>query len=120
MEKDLFYKAFAGLEKVINCEKENHFVKDKEKQKEIAKERIKKLFEQAEKTKSQKLANRYVELARKIDMKVNLRMPKKFKRKFCKHCYNYFRDGNYRVRTRDNKLVYYCAKCKKYTRIPLS
>ena len=95
-------------------------MRDKQKQKEIAKNRVEKLFEQAEKTKSQKLANRYVELARKIAMKVNLRMPRKLKRKFCKHCYSYFRDGNYRVRTRDSKLVYYCFECKKYTRIPLS
>ncbi|MBU3940693.1 MAG: ribonuclease P [Nanoarchaeota archaeon] len=95
-------------------------MKNKEEQKEIAKKRIEKLFEEAEKTKSQKLANRYVELARKIAMKLNLRMPKKFKRKFCKHCYNYFKGKNYRVRTRDGKLIYYCFECKKYTRIPLS
>ena len=95
-------------------------MKDKEKQKLIAKQRLDKLFEQAEKTKSQKLANKYVNLARKIAMKLNLRMPRKYKRKFCKHCYSYFRDGNYRVRTRDSKLVYYCFECKKYTRIPLS
>ena len=95
-------------------------MKDKEKQKKIAKERIEKLFEQAEKTKSQELANRYVGLARKISMKINLRMPRKYKRKFCKHCYNYFKEGNYRVRTRNNRLVYYCFNCKKYTRIPLS
>jgi len=95
-------------------------MKNKEEQKEIAKKRIEKLFEEAEKTKSQKLANRYVELARKIAMKLNLRMPKKFKRKLCKHCYNYFKSKNYRVRTRDGKLIYYCFECKKYTRIPLS
>jgi len=95
-------------------------MKNKLKQKEIAKERIDVLFEEALKVKTQKLANRYVELARKIAMKVNYKMPKKYKRKFCKHCYTYFRDGNYRVRTKDNKLIYYCFNCKKYTRIPLS
>jgi len=94
-------------------------MRDKEKKQKIARERIDKLFEQAEKTTSQKLANRYVDLARKIAMKVNLRMPRKYKRKFCKHCYNYFRKGNYRVRTRNGKIVYYCFKCKKYTRIPV-
>ena len=92
----------------------------KTKQKEIAKERINVLFEEARKTKTQKLADRYIELARKIAMKVNYKMPKQYKRKFCKHCYTYFRNGNYRVRTKDNKLIYYCFNCKKYTRIPLS
>lgn len=94
-------------------------MKNKEKKKQVAKERVEKLFEQAEKATSQKLANRYVELARKIAMKVNLRMPRNYKRKFCKHCYSYFRGKNYRVRTKDGKVIYYCFNCKKYTRIPV-
>ncbi len=87
---------------------------------DLAKERIKTLFEQAEKTKSQELANKYIQTARKIAMKLNLRLPSKYKRRFCKHCYNYFKEGNYRVRTRNNKLVYYCFNCKKYTRFVLN
>jgi len=94
-------------------------MKNKGKLKEIAKERIGELFKQAEKVKSQKLANRYVEIARKVAMKVNLRMPSQYKRKFCKHCYTYFGKGNYRVRTKNGKVVYYCFNCKKYTRIPI-
>jgi len=87
---------------------------------EISKERIKILFEQAEKTKSQQLANKYVKTARKIAMKLNLRIPREYKRKFCKHCYKYFRNKNYRVRTKNKKVVYYCLNCKKYMRFPLS
>ena len=87
------------------------------KDKKLAKERIKTLFEQAEKTKSQTLANKYIQTARKIAMKLNLRFPRGYKRKFCKHCYNYFRKDNYRVRTKNNKVIYTCKNCKKYKRI---
>jgi len=85
--------------------------------KQIAMQRIKILFYQA-KTRP-KYANRYVTLARKIAMKARISIPKIYKRKFCKHCYNYFQKDNYRVRTIKNKLVYTCHKCKKFTRIPL-
>ena len=44
----------------------------KQKNIEIAKERIKILFEQAEKTKTQSLSNKYISTARKIGMKFNL------------------------------------------------
>ena len=37
-----------------------------------------------------KLANKYINLARKNAMKVNLKLPRNLKRKFCKHCYSYF------------------------------
>ena len=96
--------------------------RDKEQQKKIAKERITLLFQQAEQVfpKNPERANRYVALARKIAMKVNLSMPKKYKRKFCKHCYAYLQPGiNSTSRTREGKLVIYCRNCKKYTRIPI-
>lgn len=86
--------------------------------KSIAKERIQILFKQAEKAKTQALANRYITLARKIQMKARIRMPRELKRKFCKHCYNYFKAKNYRVRTKDQKVIYTCLKCKKYSRFP--
>ena len=94
----------------------------KQKQKEIAKERIKILFEQAEQTfsKNKSLANRYVTLARKIAMKVRLRIPLEHKRKFCKHCYKFLMPGtNARIRTRNGKVVISCFECKKFTRIPV-
>ena len=89
-----------------------------EKQKRIAKERVDKLFSLAEV--NRKLADRYVQLARKIAMKVNLRLPSRLKRRFCKNCGAYLRPGvNARVRTRNGNLVYYCFKCKHTSRIPL-
>lgn len=87
------------------------------KDKTIAEERVRILFQQAKE--NPKMANRYVNLARKIAMKVNLQFPRELKRKFCKHCYNYFVNGNYRVRTRDKMVVYYCLNCKKYMRFKI-
>ncbi len=58
----------------------------------------------------------YVRKLRRIAMKVNLRLPKSLKRKFCKHCYSYYYKDNYRVRTRNKMVVYYCYKCKRYSR----
>ena len=90
-----------------------------DKNKTIAQERIKILFEEAEKIfeKSPKLANRYIELARKIAMKVNLRLPRNLKRKFCKHCYSYLVPGKTsRTRIHKSRVTIYCFTCKKYMR----
>ncbi len=54
----------------------------------IAKERIEILLNLAEKElkKNPERSRRYVELARKIGMKCNVRLTKEQKRKFCKKC----------------------------------
>ncbi|MBT3985582.1 ribonuclease P [archaeon] len=96
---------------------------NKQEQQKIARERIKILFKNAETVfpKNPVRANRYIELARKVAMKANLRLTKTQRRKFCTHCYTYLQTGvNARIRTRDKKLIIYCLSCKKYTRIPLS
>lgn len=90
---------------------------DKNKLKKLALEKVQVLFKEA-KTNPKK-ATRYVELARKIAMKVNLRIPYEYKRKYCKHCNNYFQSGNYRVRTRNKMIVYYCLNCKKYMKFKI-
>jgi len=97
------------------------YSKKPEKQKQIAKERIKVLFQQAKKVfkKDQKLADRYVKLARELAMKFKVRIPPELKRKFCKHCYSYIMPSvNARIRTRQGKVVYYCLNCKRYMRFP--
>lgn len=89
---------------------------------DIAKARIRKLFTEADNVfhKNKKLSNRYVEIARKIAMKLRLKMPKRYKRQFCKHCYSYLKSGiNSRTRINKSKVIIYCMECKKYTRIPL-
>lgn len=90
-------------------------------QKELAKKRIENLFAMAEKEfkKFPKRSNRYVEIARNIGMRFNARIPPGLKRKFCKHCYSYLQPGvNCRVRTKNRKVVIFCANCKGITRIP--
>lgn len=97
-------------------------MRSRKKQKQIAQERIKTLFEEAENafSKNPSLSHRYVHLARKIDMKLKTRIPRELKRKFCKHCYKFLMPGkNCRIRTREGKLIIYCLECKKYTRILL-
>jgi len=88
---------------------------------DIAKERIQELFRQADEVfdEDPNLADRYVELARKISMKIRVRIPPNLKRKFCKHCYCFLKPGkNCRVRTHEGKVVYYCQQCKKFMRFP--
>jgi len=89
-------------------------------QKKIAKRRIEKLFIMAEETallKKFNLANRYVEIARKISMRYLVPIPKKFKRRFCKHCYHYLLpDATCRVRIHRGKIIIFCLNCKKNSR----
>ena len=85
----------------------------------IARERIRKLFDQADKAFDERpdLADRYVELARKISMKYKVRIPPELKKKFCTHCYKYLRPGvNARVRSHKGRVIYYCDNCRKYMR----
>jgi len=92
------------------------------KEKRIARERIRVLFDKAEAVFSNNpsLANRYVTLARKIAMKVNVRIPRDLKKKYCKHCYKFLMPGvNCRIRVKDKTIVCYCFNCKKYMRLPL-
>ena len=90
---------------------------------QIANRRIEQLFTLAEKNAflgDINIANRYVEIARKISMRAKIKIPKEFKRRICKHCYKYLIPGvNCRIRIYRGKLIIYCDNCKKYTRIPI-
>jgi ribonuclease P protein subunit RPR2 len=98
-------------------------IKNKKQQKKIASNRIKKLFTMAEQCALNNklvLADRYVEIARKISMRYLVPIPKEYKRCFCKHCYCYLLpDVNSRIRVHRGKLIIHCFNCKKYMRIPL-
>ena len=77
----------------------------------IAKERIARLFSEAEDA-EQELADRYVKIARDISMKYKVRIPSDLKKRFCKKCNTYMIPGeNCIVRTRQGRLVYHCQKC---------
>lgn len=96
--------------------------KKKQEEKQLAKEHIQELFAQADAAFKERpdLSHRYVQLARTIQMKYKVHMPRPLKRKYCKHCYHYIRTGsNGRVRIREGVLTIYCDNCKKFTRIPI-
>ena len=96
-----------------------YFKKKKNQAKDIALERIRDLFNQADKTKKQELANRYVSLARKISSRLKVRIPSDLKRRFCKHCGSHLRVGTtLRIRLNKGKKTYFCTFCGKITRIP--
>ena len=97
--------------------------KRNDKEKKIAVERIKKLFGLADDifNEDKKLANRYVEIARKIAMRYNVRIPKELKRRFCKYCYSYLKPGiNCVVRVGKKEIRYHCLECGRIMRFPIS
>ncbi len=97
------------------------FRKKKSEEKEIALERIKELFNQADEVVSedQKLAKRYVTLAKNISTRIKVQIPKELKRRYCKNCLSYLKPGlNARIRLNNGKKTYFCMACQTFTRIP--
>jgi len=92
---------------------------------QVAKNRICVLFEQAEAIRKTDpdLSRRYVEIARKIAMAARLRLPYDYKRKTCKKCNSLLVAGdNFRARIRQKRephLVVTCLTCGSKTRIML-
>ena len=87
----------------------------------IAKERIDILFKEAQKMVKEdpNLAKRYVELARKIGMRYNVRIQKEFKRQYCKYCKAFLLPGfSSRQRLKKGILHITCLGCDKVMRIP--
>ena len=93
--------------------------------KQIARQRIQILFEQAKKIckADPKLANQYVASARKIAMAAKIRLPVEFRRETCKECNSLLVHGvNCRVRIKQRRephVVVTCLNCGNQTRIPL-
>jgi ribonuclease P protein subunit RPR2 len=103
--------------------KKNSLKLKKKTQKIIALRRINQLFFLAEKKALCNdfiLADRYVDLARRISMRYLVPIPKEFKRSFCKYCYCYLLpDKNCRIRIKKGKIVVFCLNCSKFMRFPL-
>lgn len=90
-------------------------------QKKLAMERIECLFKTAELSFKEKPeeSHRYVQLARKIAMRYNLKMPEKFKRKFCRKCNMYLKPGvNCTIRAKNRVVVIKCLECGAVKRYP--
>ena len=94
----------------------------RERDRTLTLERIQTLFHEAATAFSEhpERSHRYVEMARKLAMRMNVSLPSSLKRHFCPHCYRYLLPGeNCRVRTRQHMLVVYCLSCRKYAKLPL-
>ncbi len=83
------------------------FIRQKEQRekRKIARERIDVLFTLAERVfpYEPELANRYVGIALAVQQKAKIRMPRKWKRRYCRKCHSFLVPGgkNARVRLRD-------------------
>ena len=92
---------------------------------EIALERIRRLFTLAIEVihEHPDLADRYVEIARRISMRTRVPIPREYRRLICRHCKRFILPGvNSRVRIqgrREPHVVITCLKCGGYMRIPL-
>ncbi len=88
----------------------------------IAMERIEALFALAEREGFQGhfgRADRYVELARRIGMRYNVRLPSAFKRRVCSGCHAYLLPPTTaRVRIGESRVVTTCLKCGTIMRFP--
>ncbi len=92
-----------------------------EESKRSALERISKLFSEADAafSDSPELSDRYVKMARGIAQKARTGIPSYLKKRFCRHCGAFWLPGRtVRVRLQKQKVVYYCLKCRHYTRHP--
>ncbi|MGC9308691.1 MAG: ribonuclease P protein component 4 [Thermoplasmatota archaeon] len=91
-------------------------------QKQIARERISRLFHLADQQALQdnmQLAHRYVTLARKLSMKYLVRLTSEQRRRICTTCYHYLLPGkNCRVRAGDSRLTVTCQECGAIMRFP--
>jgi ribonuclease P protein subunit RPR2 len=91
----------------------------------IARERIRTLFDQAEQIFPQDpgLAQRYVDLARRIAMRTRTHLPRDLRRRICRKCKAYLVPGaTSRTRIRQRRephVATTCLRCGHTTRIPL-
>jgi len=92
-------------------------------QQEMAKERIMILFGLAGKEfdRHPGRSHRYVELARKISMRYNVKMPKQLKRRICNNCHKYLFPGKncvVRSNSMSQSMEIKCLECGKVHRYP--
>ncbi len=88
---------------------------------DMAEQRIKRLFELAEKAYPERpdLANRYVDIARRISMRHRVGIPADLKKRVCKECGSFLVPGdNCRIRLDGQNIVITCLACQAIKRYP--
>ena len=64
-------------------------------------------------------SHRYVEMARKIATKYNLKMPSSWRGRFCRNCNKFLKPGsNSQVRLKDSMVNIKCMECGEIMRKP--
>jgi ribonuclease P protein subunit RPR2 len=90
----------------------------------IARERIADLFALAAteaRRRDGTLADRYVQLARRVGTRYNVRLPPEYRELYCRGCSSYWVEGRtVRTRLRGNRRVRTCLKCGRSRRVPLT
>lgn len=92
---------------------------------EVALQRIERLFSLAEEVYREEpaLAQRYVDLARRVAMRAQLSLPREFRRRVCRGCGAFLVPGwSSRVRVRQRREPHVsitCLRCGRTYRIPL-
>lgn len=87
----------------------------------IAEERINILFNHAEEeiTRNPERSNRYVQMARNIAQKYNLKIKPTWNHSYCKNCNQFLRPGlNSQVRLSNSSIIIKCLECGELRRIP--
>ena len=98
--------------------------REQREKKRVARERVGRLFTLAERVFPYEpaLANRYVEIALAVQQKAKIRMPRKWKRRYCKKCHSFLVPGkNAAVRLRSKPyphVVVRCLNCGHIMRYP--
>lgn len=93
--------------------------------KKIALRRIHRLFNLAKNVirEDEKLAQRYIDIARRISMASRVRIPREYRRQICRGCKKFILPGiNCRVRIRQRRephVVVTCSYCGKHMRFPI-
>lgn len=92
-------------------------------QKQVVLERIRILFKQAGESfrEHPERSRRYVEMASKLSMRYNIRLPPSLKRRFCKSCKAFLVPGvNCHVRTSPSQgaVIVTCGECGHVERYP--
>ncbi len=93
--------------------------------KRIALQRVHTLFGLAKEVirEDPELAQRYIQIARRIAMRTQLKLPKEYRRLICRKCKSFILPGvNCRIRIqhrREPHMVITCLNCGGHTRIPL-
>ncbi len=90
--------------------------KKPESQKKVARERIALLFKEAAASTDAGSARRYMQLAKKIGMRYNVRLGG-LKRRFCKSCYAFFTPRNSVTRVKNGTISIKCLSCNNVKRV---